>query len=168
MAQMWTSELARPRIYWHTLAKRWAIRIPLLLDELKARRLGADLQQMCGGVFHCGAEAWMVPENQLDPAVQLVAKYYRHYVFVDRSEPAPKPEPAPRRAPLWAPPPAKGETYRTFCRIVEWADGLPLSFAVAKHLYRRAAIRLHPDVGGSSEEMAALNATWQAIKDILP
>jgi len=77
--------------------------------------------------------------------------------------PEPEPEPEPPRAP----PPATSETYRTFCRIVAWDDNVPLSFARAKMLYRHAALRLHPDVGGTSDEMALLNEAWQGIKDTL-
>jgi len=162
---MWTGEIAHPRIYWHTLAKKWAILSPPLVDELKASRFLAELRQLCGGVFHHEARAWMVPEDRLQIALRVVAKYYRHYLFVDRSEPSPEPE--PEREPPPASPQPKSEIYLRFCRVVAWDDNVPLSFARAKMLYRHAAMRLHPDVGGTSQEMASLNEAWQAIKDAL-
>ena len=103
----------------------------------------------------------MVPEDCLAAARQLVAKYYRHYLFIERWQPRPEPEPPP----VYSPP--RSEIYRAFCRIVAWDERAPLSYTRAKALYRHAALRLHPDVGGSSDEMALLNEAWQGIKDTL-
>lgn len=39
------------------------------------------------------------------------------------------------------------------------------TLAQAKRAFRRAALRLHPDRGGNTEAMAALNAAWRTIQD---
>jgi len=52
-----------------------------------------------------------------------------------------------------------------FAEIVGYDDNpSQLTLDQAKLLYRKAAIKLHPDRGGSSDAMAELNITWQHVQ----
>lgn len=146
----------RPRIFWYEVAQKWAIRTPPLPDPNKTKQFLAGLRQACGAVFHQQAQAWTVPAAHLEKAKDLVAKYYTHYEFVEKAPPPPPPISVPH-----------GESYETFCRLVGWKHKVPLTRDGAKALYRQAAARLHPDVGGSADRMASLNDAWRAIKDKL-
>ena len=151
----------RPRIFWYELAQKWAIRAPALTDPIKATMFVAALRQRCSAVFHQAAQAWLVPDEALETAKELVTKYYLHYQFVGRPQPREEPAPPP------PPPPPPDSAYEVFCDLVGWTgDGL-LSPARARALYRQAAARLHPDVGGSADKMAALNTAWRAIRGTL-
>jgi len=149
----------RPRIFWYQIAGKWAIRTPPLRDQTRAKMFTAGLRQTCAAVFHQGAQAWLVPALHLEQAKQLVVKYYKHYEFIDRID-------------TQAPPPAKpslaNDAYKTFCILVGWDFAGTLTRSQARALYRQAAARLHPDVGGSADKMATLNAAWRAIRDDLP
>jgi hypothetical protein len=150
----------RPRIFWHEMAGKWAIRTPPLADPARAKLFTAGLRQMCAAVFHSGAQVWLVPAAHLEAAKQLVTKYYSHYEFIDRTQKQDAPPPV-------VPPPAD-DSYKTFCILVGWKLATHLTRSQARALYRQAAARLHPDVGGSADKMAILNAAWRAIRDTLP
>lgn len=147
----------RPRIFWYEVGQKWAIRTPPLPDPLKTKLFVTGLRQTCGAVFHQQAQVWTVPAKNLDKAKELVAKYYTHYEFIEKVA---TPPPAP---PSFLHP----ESYETFCTLVGWKRGTLPTRAEAKVLYRQAAARLHPDVGGSADRMASLNDAWRAIKDKL-
>jgi hypothetical protein len=150
----------RPRIFWYELAEKWAVRAPPLENAHRARLFTTALRQACGAVFHHGLQAWVIPDSALEAAKQLVTQYYRHFEFVERPKPKTAPPPPPAPTPIDA-------AYETFCALVGWKGPARLSFARARALYRRAATRLHPDVGGPADQMASLNAAWRAIKDTL-
>ncbi len=150
----------RPRIFWHEMAGKWAIRTPPLADPQRAKMFTAGLRQACAAVFHQGAQLWMVPATQLEKAKELVTKYYRYYEFIDRIEKQDQSRPP-------VPPPAD-DPYKTFCSLVGCKVATHLTRSQARALYRQAAARLHPDVGGSDDKMATLNAAWRAIRDQLP
>jgi len=155
-----------PRIFWYELAQKWAIRAPALPDQTQANRFTTALRQQCDGVFHHGMQSWLVSEDRLPAAKQLVEKYYRYYQFIARaaSEEGGKIHDEPSRPRSQ---PHEILDYDFFCRLVGWSEATQLSHTEAKALYRRAAAKLHPDVGGSSEKMASLNAAWRAIRDTL-
>ena len=146
----------RPRIFWYEVAKKWAIRVSPLPEPTKSRLFLNNLRQLCAAVFHQQAQAWLIPEAHLEKAKDLVEKYYQHYEFVDKIH--------PRQDSTSLPHP---ELYATFCKLVGWRRKTLPSHAEAKALYRQAAARLHPDVGGSADSMALLNDAWRAIKDKL-
>jgi hypothetical protein len=150
----------RPRIFWHELAAKWAIRTQPLADAAREKMFTAALRQTCAAVFHRGAQVWLVPADHMEKAKQLVTKYYRYYEFIDRIERQEGPPPV-------APGPVN-DAYKTFCLLVGWELGTHLTRSQARALYRQAAARLHPDIGGSADKMAALNAAWRAIRDDLP
>jgi len=153
------------RIYWFELANKWAIRAPVLADAHKMRRFETALRQACNAVFHHGAQAWVVDDSVLDAAKKVVAQYYRHCEVVEPPRPRVEPPPPPPPPP---PPVAHVDEYDVFCALVGWRDdSVLLTFTQARRLYRRAAVRLHPDAGGSADEMAALNAAWMAIRRTL-
>lgn len=144
----------RARIFWFERAEKWAIRTPPLADERRARMFATALRQTCEAVFHQGMQAWVVADAALEAAREIVARYYPHYEFIER--PRYKPPPPPRNP--------EGQAYETFCTLVGWLGPERLSIERARALYRRAAARLHPDAGGSADQMATLNAAWSTIK----
>jgi hypothetical protein len=148
---------ARARVFWFELAQKWAIRTPPLADERKARMFTAALRQTCDAVFHQAMQAWTVADSALDAAREIVARYYPRYEFVER----------PRYVPPPPPPDPEAQAYETFCVLVGWEGPERLSRLRARTLYRKAAARLHPDAGGSPEQMATLNAAWSTIKATL-
>jgi hypothetical protein len=147
----------RARIFWFELANKWAIRTPPLADAHKERLFVAALRQQCNAVFHHAARAWMVTDATLDAARNIVGRYHPCYEFVARAHYEPPPQASG----------SESDAYQTFCRLVGWPGPARLSSKNARALYRRAVRRLHPDAGGSSEEMAALNAAWWEIKAAL-
>lgn len=161
---------SRPRIYWFETAKRWAICAVPLADPRKAEMFAAQLRQQCAAIFNQMIHAWVVDDDQLGGAQQLVTRYYGGFDFIERpqakqaepaqSEPPPPPPPPPR-------PRSRSSVYQVFCALVGCEEAGHLSYARARALYRHAAARLHPDVGGSSDEMAALNVAWLAVRHLL-
>jgi hypothetical protein len=148
----------RPRIFWFELGGKWAIRTPPLADQARMKVFTAALRQTCSGVFHQKAEVWLVPDAHLETARKLVTKYYLHHEFIER-------ESKPPSDPLQT---TEAALYQTFCELVGWESANYPSREQARALYRQAAARLHPDVGGSPEKMARLNAAWRAIRNSLP
>jgi hypothetical protein len=145
----------RARIFWFELANKWAIRAPRLADAHREHLFAAALRTACNAAFHHGAQAWMVADTAIDAAKAIMARYHPRYEFIAR----PRYEPPPPRVPV-----SENRAYETFCALVGWSHPERLSLKNARALYRRAARRLHPDAGGSSEKMAALNAAWWEIK----
>jgi hypothetical protein len=152
---------ARPRIYWFEAARKWAIRAPALSDGRQAELFVAALRQQCRAVFNETVRAWMVAEAHLRAAQQVVRKHYGHYELVERQRAQAPPPPATPPARTRAP------AYVVFCALVGCDQGTSLSYETARALYRNAAARLHPDAGGSSEDMAALNVAWLSVRDLL-
>jgi hypothetical protein len=148
----------RPRIYWFEPAKKWAIRAEPLRDTRKAEMFVTALRQ-CGAVFNELMRVWIVADAHLAGARQVVTRYYGSFEFIERAPPQQEPPPPPRSK-------SHSAAYDTFCRLVGWV-GPHLSYRRARALYRHAAARLHPDVGGSADDMAALNVAWLAVKDRL-
>ena len=151
----------RPRIYWFEAAGKWAIAAIPLTDTRQAELFTTALRQQCRAVFNEIVRAWMVGEEHLRAAQQVVRKHYGHYELVERQRAqaptAPAPPPSRTRSPA----------YVVFCALVGCEQGTSLSYDPARTLYRHTAARLHPDAGGSSEDMAALNIAWLAVRDLL-
>jgi hypothetical protein len=151
----------RARIYWFEAAGKWAVAVSPLTDVREAERFSMALRQHCRAVFNQVVRAWMVDEQHLRAAQQVVRKHYGHYELVERERAQPPPRPAPPPSRTRAP------AYVVFCALVGCEQGTSLSYERARTLYRHAAARLHPDTGGSSEDMAALNVAWIAVRDLL-
>lgn len=152
----------RPRIYWFETASKWAISAAPLTDRRKAEMFAGALRQQCRAIFNEMLRVWIVDDAHLGAAQQVVQRYYGHYEFIERERPQASPPPPP---PLPARP--RSAAYIVFCAMVGWDEPVNLSYDRARALYRHAAARLHPDVGGSSDEMAALNVAWLAVRDLL-
>lgn len=149
----------RPRIFWFEAAHKWAVSAAPLADARSAEKFTAALRQQCRAVFNRLVRAWMIDECHLNAARKVVTNYYGHYEFVARQQRQPAPPPQPTRP--------QSPAYIVFCALVGWDEPACLSYDRARELYRHAAARLHPDVGGSSDDMAALNVAWLAVRDML-
>lgn len=154
----------RPRIYWFETAHKWAISAAPLADARKAEMFASALRQQCRGIFNEMVHAWIVDDEHLQAAQQVVKRYYGHYELIAREQPQATPKPPPRPDKPARP---RSPAYIVFCALVGWDEPTGLSYDRARVLYRHAAARLHPDAGGSADEMAALNVAWVAVRDLL-
>jgi hypothetical protein len=154
----------RPRIFWFEAAYKWAISADPLSDRFKAQMFMATLRQECRAIFNETVRAWMIDDAHLGAAKKLIEKYYGKYEFVPRERPRAETPPLP---PPQAAVRIRAPAYVVFCSLVGCDQGTNLSYDRARALYRHAAARLHPDTGGSSDDMAALNVAWLAVRDML-
>lgn len=150
----------RPRIYWYDAARKWAVTAAPFADTRRTELFRQELRQQCRGIFNEIVRAWMVDDAHLAVAQQVLKKHYGTYDFVARERCAPPPPPPPTAR-------ARTPAYVVFCALVGCEQGISLSYADARALYRHAAARLHPDAGGSSDDMATLNVAWLSVRDEL-
>lgn len=154
---------SRPRIFWFETAHKWAISAAPLSDRSKREMFTTALRQQCSAIFNEMVHAWIVDDGHLQNAQQVIRKYYGQFEFVAREQrKAPPPPPRPQLSTRFRTP-----AYVVFCALVGCEQGTNLSYDNARALYRHAAARLHPDAGGSADDMAALNVAWVAVRDLL-
>jgi hypothetical protein len=98
--------------------------------------------------WHADAKTWSFDREYLNMLVHHANQWFG---FVHAPEPEREPEPE-----VEAPAPGVDGL------IIQFFRALPSS--ARKAAYRTAALKLHPDVGGSAEEMLRLNALWERIE----
>lgn len=154
----------RPRIFWFETAHKWAISAAQLSDRAQREMFTTAMRQQCAAIFNEMVHAWIVDDDHLRCAQQVLTKYYGQFEFIAREQPrqAPPPPPPPQHTAR-----VRVPAYVVFCALVGCEQGTSLSYDTARALYRHAAARLHPDAGGSSDDMAALNVAWLAVRDLL-
>src|SRR4030095_11073138 len=123
----------RPRIYWFETAQRWAISARPLADPRKAEAFVHALRQQCRAIRNELVHAWVVDDEHLRVATQIVQRYYGQYEFVERARWQAPPPPPPKVAKTRSP------AYVVFCALVGWDEPTNLSYDRARGLSRHEA-----------------------------
>jgi hypothetical protein len=116
----------------------WAVSTPYLESFIPRFKLCAGNTKR----WHPELKVWLVDDAHISDVKRIIKEQWGDFDFIDK---------APER-----PTAAPSGAWESFVRA--------LGYEVANMAYKRAIALAHPDVGGSTERAASLNAAWQEIR----